>query len=222
VKTLLTIAVFLYAAYEARAQSGGVEQYYYTRTKGTDAMMTPIAHITSSNNWYGEARYNFDELNTFSLYAGRKFAGSGNLNWEATPIVGGLMGQMNGGSLGMNVGFDYKRLFFLSQSQYSFSMENGTDKFFYNWSELGFEATQWLYAGVAVQQTNIYQEKGRMEPGCMIGFSIKNWTIPLYAFNTSDQDRYFVLGVNWQWEGRKKKTRNEQVITSETNTNKFE
>ena len=185
-------------------------------------MMTPIAHITSSNNWYGEARYNFDELNTFSLYAGRKFAGSGNLNWEATPIVGGLMGQMNGGSLGMNVGFDYKRLFFLSQSQYSFSMENGTDKFFYNWSELGFEATQWLYAGVAVQQTNIYQEKGRMEPGCMIGFSIKNWTIPLYAFNTSDQDRYFVLGVNWQWEGRKKKTRNEQVITSETNTNKFE
>lgn len=164
-----------------------------------------MANFTSSKNWYGEARYNFDELNTFSLYAGKKFTGGSNLSWEATPLIGGLMGQMTGGSLGMNFGMGYKRLFFLSQSQYSFSLQHIDDKFFYNWSEMGVEATNWFYAGLALQQTNIYRTEGRMEPGCMIGFSVRNWTIPLYAFNTSEQERYFVLGLMWQWEQKQKK-----------------
>lgn len=215
-KCFVIISV-LVICFEANAQSSGaVEQYYYTRTTGTAATMTPIAHITSSNNWYGEARYNYDEVNTFSLYAGRKFSRSGIVSWEATPLIGGLMGQMTGGSLGMNLGMDYRKLFFTSQSQYSFSIENAANKFFYNWSELGYTATSWLYAGLALQQTNVYRSLGKMEPGCMIGFSIKNWTIPLYAFNTTDEERYFVLGVNWQWENRKRKSKNE-VITADAN-----
>ena len=215
-KTTLVISIVLLHCYQAHTQSSAmVEQYYYTRTPGTDAMMTPMANFTSANNWYGEARYNFDEINTFSLYAGRKFSGTGNVAWEATPLIGGLMGQMTGGSVGMNVGADYRKLFFLSQSQYSFSIENATDKYFYKWSELGYNATSWLYAGVAVQQTNIYRSAGKLEPGCMIGFSFKNWSIPLYAFNTDRNERYFVLGFNWQWEGRKKTARQEQVLTAE-------
>lgn len=211
------IILVLLICFESNAQSSGaVEQYYYTRTSATAPMMTPIAHITSANNWYGEARYNYDELNTFSLYAGRKFSNAGIVSWEATPLIGGLLGQMTGGSVGMNVGMDYRKLFFTSQSQYSFSIENTSEKFFYNWSELGYEATRWLYAGLALQQTNVYRNTARMEPGCMIGFSIKNWTIPLYAFNTADEQRYFVLGINWQWESRKRTNKNE-VITADAN-----
>jgi hypothetical protein len=221
-KACIAISVFLSALLDAGAQSGAVEHYYFTRTRSSESLMTPMAHFTSANNWYGEARYNFDELNTFSLYAGRKFSGGRNLSWEATPVVGGLMGQMTGGSLGMNVGMDFKKIFFSSQSQYSFSMENSTDKYFFNWTEVGYSATPWMYAGLAMQQTNVYRTQGKLEPGCMVGFSIKNWTIPLYAFNTSDQERYFVLGLNWQWDTKKRKNKIEQVLTSEPSTNKNE
>jgi hypothetical protein len=222
-KMPVTILSFFIVLTSAHAQSTAtVEQYYYTRTAGSEAMMTPMANFTSANNWYGEARYNFDELNTFSLYAGKKFSGDGVLSWEATPLVGGLMGQMTGGSVGMNFGVDYRKIFFASQSQYSFSIENSVDKYFYNWSELGYNATSWLYAGVAVQQTNIYKTIGKLEPGCMLGVSIKNWTIPLYAFNTNGDERYFVLGVNWQWEGKKKKSKNEQILTAEPNNIKYD
>ena len=206
----------------ATAQSGGVEQYYYTRTATVDAVMTPIAHITSSKNWYGEARYNFDELNTFSLYAGKRFSKAGILSWEATPMIGALMGQMKGGSVGMNGGIELEKIFFSTQSQYTFSLENSTDKFFYTWSELGYAATSWLYAGLALQQTNVYRENVKIEPGCMIGFSIKNWTIPLYAFNNSDRERYYVLGVNWQWDNKKKKNRTQQFVTAQPNEYKYE
>jgi hypothetical protein len=222
-KTLAAISVCIISVLSARSQSAAaVEQYYFTRAAGADALMTPMANFTTSDNWYGEARYNFDELNTFSLYAGRKFSGKGNFSWQATPLIGGLMGQMNGGSVGVNFGMDYRRLFFASQSQYSFSVENNTNRYFYNWSELGYNATSWLYAGLAMQQTNIYGAVGRLEPGCMIGFSIRNWTIPLYAFNASDQERYFVLGLNWQWEGKKKKSNSEQVVTAEPNNHKYD
>jgi hypothetical protein len=220
-KKCIAISFVICGSIEAYTQSSAnVEQYYFTRSARTDAMMTPIANYTSSNNWYGEARYNFDELNTFSLYAGKKFSGTGNISWEATPVVGGLMGQMTGGSVGMNFGMDYRNLFIASQSQFSFSLENNIDRYFFNWSEVGYNATSWLYAGLAVQQTNIYKTTGKLEPGCMVGFSINNWTIPLYAFNTIAEERYFVLGLNWQWEGKKKKNKNEQLLTAEPNNYK--
>jgi hypothetical protein len=222
-KTIAVISVFMASVLTAHSQAAAtVEQYYFTPVAGSQGTVTPMANFTTSNNWYGEARYNFDELNTFSMYAGRKFTGRGSLSWEATPMVGGLLGQMTGGSVGVNVGMDYKKMFFASQSQYSFSVENNTDRYFYNWTELGYNATKWLYAGLALQQTNIYKAIGQLEPGCMIGFSVRNWTIPLYAFNTGNQETYFVLGVNWQWEGRKKKSKNEQVLTAEPNNYSYE
>jgi len=222
-KTLAAISVCVMSTLIANSQSTGtVEQYYFTRAAGSEGMMTPMANFTSSDNWYGEARYNFDELNTFSLYGGKRFSGRGNLSWEATPLIGGLIGQMNGGSVGVNFGLDYRKLFFTSQSQYSFSVDNNADRFFYNWLEFGYNATSWMYAGFAMQQTNIYKSLGKLEPGCMVGFSIKKWTIPLYAFNTGEGERYFVLGLNWQWEAKKKKSKNEQVLTAEPNTHKYD
>ena len=222
-KTLAAISVSFICTLSVRPQSAGaVEHYYFTRAAGSEAMMTPMANYTTSKNWYGEARYNFDELNTLSLYAGKKFSGNGNLSWEATPLLGGLIGQMNGGSVGLHFGMDYRKLFFASQSQYSFSVENNIDKYFYNWSEVGYNATSWLYAGLALQQTNVYKMTGKLEPGCMIGFSIGKWTIPLYAFNTATDERYFVLGLNWQWEGKKKKFKNEQVLTAEPNNHEYD
>ncbi len=222
-KTVVIISICIASTLGVNSQlAASVEQYYFTPAAGSEAMMTPMANFTTSDNWYGEARYNFDELNTLSLYAGRKFSGTGNFSWQATPLIGGLIGQMNGGSVGVNFGLDHRKLFFTSLSQYSFSIENNTDKYFYNWSDLGYNATSWLYAGLAMQQTNIYRTVGRLEPGCMIGFSIRNWTIPLYAFNGGGQERYFVLGLNWQWEGKKKKTKNEQVLTAEPNNHKYD
>ncbi|HUQ66403.1 MAG TPA: hypothetical protein VM101_09620 [Flavitalea sp.] len=217
-KKCVAIYYIVCGCMNAPAQSSAtVEQYYFTRSARTEALMTPIANFTSSNNWYGEARYNFDELNTFSLYAGKKFSGAGNVSWQATPLVGGLMGQMTGGSVGVNIDIDYRKLFVATQSQYSFSLENNRDKYFFNWSEVGYNATSWLYAGLAVQQTNIFKTIGKLEPGYMVGFSIRNWTIPLYAFNTTGDERYFVLGLNWKWQGKNKKYNNEQLLTAEPN-----
>jgi hypothetical protein len=195
--------VFL-ETHQARTQSsGGVGQYYYMRTNEASTVV-PVAYYQFSNKWYGEARYNYDELKTFAIYAGRTFSNKGELSYSATPVIGGLVGRMNGGSLGVNFDLEYKKLFFSSQSQYSFSMEEKKNQFFFNWSELAYKAWPWFYAGIGMQQTNVYQANGKFEPGLLVGFSLKNWTFPLYVFSPSGNNRYFILGINWEWEHVKK------------------
>jgi hypothetical protein len=190
--------------------AGGVEQMYYMRA-GENSTMVPRAHFTSGNNWYGEARYNYDDLQTFSMYGGKTFSKKGNWSYSATPLIGGLIGKMNGGSFGLNMDLSYQNLFISTQSQYTFSLEESNDKFLYSWTELGYQAMPWLYGGMALQQTNIYRTNGKLEPGCMLGLSIRNWTVPLYVFNPAGKEMNFVLGFNWEWEKKKNKT-TEKII----------
>jgi hypothetical protein len=197
------------------AQSrGGVGQYYYVRTNEASTIV-PVAYYQFNNKWYGEARYNYDELKTFSIYAGRTFSNKGEFYYSATPVIGGLMGAMNGGSLGVNFDLGYKKLFFTSQSQYSFSMEERRNQFFFNWSELAYQALPWFYAGVGMQQTNVYQATGKFEPGLLVGFSVKNWNFPLYVFSPSANNRYFILGINWEWEHIKSGNKQIEISKSE-------
>jgi len=199
---LISIACLI--AVQARTQgTGGFEQLYYLRSNEAGAVV-PMAYYTTTNNWYGEARYNYDETQTLSLYAGKTFSRKGAFSYSATPVIGGLMGRINGGSIGMNMDFGFENVFFSTQSQYTFSLEQRTNKYFFNWSELGYQALPWLYGGMALQQTNVYQAAGKFEPGCMLGFSVRNWTVPVYVFNQAGGDPYFVLGVNWAWKSPKK------------------
>ncbi|RZK44426.1 MAG: hypothetical protein EOO94_05205 [Pedobacter sp.] len=96
----------------------GIEQYSYLGT-GQPGTIVPVAHYRTRSNWYAEARYNYDEINTFSLYAGRTFSGERNLAYSITPMIGAMVGRSSGGSIAINTEFDFRRFNFSSQSQYS-------------------------------------------------------------------------------------------------------
>ena len=40
----------------------------------------------------------------------------------------------------------------------------------------------------------------------MIAFSFNKFTFPLYAFSPVNNKRYFVLGINWEWQRSKSET----------------
>ena len=193
---------------EVTSQSGGGLEHYLYLSKESLAVLVPVAHYQFSGDWYGEARYNYEEANTFSLYGGKTFAKEGKWGYSATPMVGAITGLMNGGSLGLNLDLNRQKLFLSSQSQYSFSIENHAQKYFMTWSELGYEAFSWCYSGVAVQQRKQYRKDPELETGYMIGFSFGKWVFPLYVFSPSKKEKYFVAGINYEWEkssGKKKK-----------------
>ncbi len=181
---------------EATAQQeAGFEQYYYVQAKEPVVMM-PIAHYQSKTNWYTEARYNYEDLNTFSLYAGKIFTRDRKISYSIIPILGAVMGKFKGGSAGLNLNIEYKEWYLSAQSQYTVSANDKTSTFFYSWSELGYEFSDFIYAGLAIQETSLYAAKPVCETGVVVGLSFGKWVFPIYAFSPFDNSRYFIIGIN--------------------------
>ncbi len=206
-RSIIFIAVSLMPLSNANAQATlGIDQYSYMGT-GQNSSMVPVAHYQSSKNWYAEARYNYDNYQTFSLYAGKTFARQNAFSYALTPMIGGMTGKMNGGSFGLNTELKYKKFNFSSQSQYSIIAATQNNNFFFSWSELYYQPIHWLYTGVTLQHTRIYNTEAKYEPGILLGFSFDHWSFPVYSFSPYASERYFVLGINWEWNYSKSQHR---------------
>jgi len=191
------LLLLLLLAKHVRAQVS-VEQYSYF---GAEQPLTwvPIVHYQSPGNWHTEMRYNYEDNRTMSLYTGRTFAHDGNrLSYAITPMVGGVVGEFKGGSMGLNLEVNYTNLFFESQSQYSFGLDGESLDFIYAWSDLGYQMRPWLYGGVSAQHTYYCRDKSNeIDPGLFLGVEFGAWSFPLYGLASSDNGLVFVLGVNF-------------------------
>jgi len=172
----------------------GFEEFCYTGQPLASALVSR-AWYQGDDKWYGEVRYNYEEVQTLSLYGGKTFSRKEDLSWSFTPFAGLVMGKLKGGSGGVNLSLEYKKLIFSSTSQYTFSAEDRYCNFFFSWSELGCQVSEGFYAGLAMQQTRLYKTAVKWEPGIQLGFSFKKWTIPFYIFNPTSNKKYFVSGV---------------------------
>lgn len=177
---------------------GGVGQYLYI-TPRHSLTIVPVVYFQSSNNWYAEGRYNYEALKTLSVYAGKVFEKEATVSYSVSPIIGAVLGQFNGGSVGANGELNYHRLFFSSQLQYTFSAKHHTENFLYSWSDLSYQILNNIYTGISVQQTNLYKLPSRLEEGFFIKALFNKWTMPLYFFNPASKQRYFVLGLTRDW-----------------------
>src|SRR5215470_2039731 len=67
--------------------------------------------FTADHNWlHLEARYNYENLRTGSLWAGYNFTAGKNLVFHATPMIGGVFGRTNGIAPGCLASLTYKKL----------------------------------------------------------------------------------------------------------------
>jgi hypothetical protein len=184
--------------FHATAMMGqvGFEQYYYLQRKATP-IMVPIVHFQNRQNWYGEVRYNYEEKNSFSAYAGKHFFRKSELlEYSLTPIIGGVMGQFKGGSIGFNASVEYDDFFFDAQTQLTCSINSDNTNFYFGWYDLGYSPIDWLWFGWSLQHTLYGQvENNITESGIMVGFKAGKWTFPIYTFNVLNTDPYLVLGI---------------------------
>ncbi len=209
-----TILFFLAFFCDANAQQKLMLEQYSFIGGGATSMLAPVAHYETKHKWYAEARYNYEDINTFSLYAGRTFSAQRIFSWSLTPMIGGMAGKMKGGSFGLNSECSFKKFGFSSQAQYSLSAETEYDNFFYNWSELYYQPFDWVYTGIAVQHTRMYATNALVDPGVLLGFSYNQWSFPMYSFKPFAAERYFVVGINWEWNHTKTKPIKPAPITA--------
>lgn len=199
---VLTILLSLFC-WNAEAQSKwGFEHYNYIRQPDA-AIFVPMLHLETGSKWYGEVRYNYEDANTVSLFAGKTITGGNSLEYTMTPMAGYSAGRFTGVSIAANMDLEWKSFYFSAQSQYSIATRKTAADFLFNWSELGYAISDHFYTGLAVQYT-LQEGINDLEPGLLAGLSFRNISFPLYIFSPFRPGCYFILGLNYEYSLKKK------------------
>lgn len=156
--------------------------------------------LAADRDWlHVEARYNYENLRTASLWAGYNFSTGKKLVLRVTPMVGAVLGRTSGIAPGCEASLTYKRLELSLSNEYVFDTSGKSKSFYYSWNELTYSPTDWFRVGVVIQHTKAFHAKVDVQPGFLVGASRKQWEFTTYIFSASLKDPTVVLeaGVNF-------------------------
>lgn len=143
-----------------------------------------------------EARYNYEALDTGSLFAGWTFAGGDTLTYELTPMLGGVFGDTRGIAPGFEASLAYGITDFYIEAEYLYDFDNHEDSYTYAWSEFGFAPWEWLRFGLVGQRTRVYRSDRDIQRGGFAQLMFGKATLGLYVFNPDDDtDRLAVVSL---------------------------
>jgi hypothetical protein len=180
----------------------GFENYNYLG-KGSSGVFIPTLSFETRNNWHAELRYNYEDVKTVSVYAGKAFFGGKQLTYSITPMAGFASGTFTGLSLAANTDLEWKNIFLSAQSQYSMATRTGSTDFIFSWSELGYCISKNGFAGLALQYTR-QEGTSVTEPGLFAGLEFGNLSLPVYVFRPLHAERFWVVGLTYEMNLNKK------------------
>lgn len=146
-----------------------------------------------------EARYNYEDLQTGSVWVGYAFDGGDSLAWEVTPLFGGVVGETTGIAPGYKGSLSWRILEFYSEGEYVFDTGESTDSFFYNWSELTLTPVEWFRGGIVTQRTRAYKTDRDIQRGLLVGATYRNLDLTTYVFNPDEDKPTVVIAVSLSW-----------------------
>lgn len=142
-----------------------------------------------------EARYNYENLDTGSAWVGVNFSGGTRVEWELTPMLGGVFGQTKGVAPGFKGSITWRRLDLYGENEYVIDAGDRADSFFYNWSELTLSPADWWRVGLVTQRTRVYRSDREIDRGLIAGISVKRLNVTAYVFNPDEDKPRVVFAV---------------------------
>jgi hypothetical protein len=162
----------------------------------SEFFMSPT--VAADREWlHLEARYNYENQQTGSLWIGYNFSMGNKLVFEATPMIGGVFGNTTGVAPGFEVSLSYKRIVLSSSGEYVFDTRNQNGSFFYSWPQLTYSPLDWLHLGLVAQRTKAYHTSFDIQRGLLVGFSHKKAEFTTYIFNPGWSDPTLVFELRW-------------------------
>ena len=144
-----------------------------------------------------EARYNYEEIRTGSLWAGYNFSFGKKVEFDVTPMIGGVFGAANGIAPGLEFTFTYKKLQLYSANEYLFDTATKSGNFFLTWTQLTYSPLSWFAFGYAIQRTRAYTTSLDIQRGPFVQLTHKKFTFNAQAFNIGETDPIVSLTVGY-------------------------
>jgi hypothetical protein len=142
-----------------------------------------------------EARFNYEDLDTGSMWIGRTFSIGEDVTFEITPMAGAVFGKTAGAAIGYAGSLTWRKLDVYSETEYVFDAQSSSDSFLYTWSELGWSPAGWFRGGLTVQRTKVYRTEFDIQRGFFGAVTLGAWEISAYVFNPDADSPTAIVGV---------------------------
>ena len=183
------------AAQQATSKKWSFSASAYTYFVPDDQDYVQPAFKADRGRLHLEARYNYEDRRTGSVWAGYNFSVGDRLTFEFTPMLGAVFGDTNGVAPGFEMTLGWRKLELYSESEYVFVPEDHSQNFAYTWSELTLAPVDWFRFGLVAQRTRAYQTDLDVQRGLLLGFSYKRADFGAYLFNPDRDKPTFVFSV---------------------------
>jgi hypothetical protein len=160
-----------------------------------DYIFLPVFRA-DKNRLHLEARYNYEDLETFSGWVGYNFMGGNKVEYFITPMTGGVVGNTNGIAAGLEMTFTWKGFELYAESEYLFDLESAENNFFYNWTDFTWSPNDWFWFGLSGQRTRLYKTDLEIQRGLLVGGAFKNWELSGYLYNLGFDDPFLIITVS--------------------------
>lgn len=152
--------------------------------------------LTADHHWvHLESRYNSENLDTGSLWAGYNFSAGKKLSVGLTPMVGGVFGRTTGIAPGLEATLKYRKVELSLSNEYVFDTTRKSGNFYDAWLQLTYSPVEWFRTGAVAQRTAAFQTAVDVQRGFLLGVSHKKWEFTTSIFNPGITDPTTVLEV---------------------------
>jgi hypothetical protein len=179
------------------AWTGSASAYWYSLPDEDDFVL-PIVTLRRSR-LHLEARYNYEDLDTTSLFAGWAFESGSTVAFEIVPMLGAVAGRTDGAAPAFTLTLDWKRLSVYSENEYLVDFSDHASNFFYDWSEITVRATDRLAAGVVVQRLRTVDDGLDVQRGLLVRFARGPWSVTGSWFNPGSDDRFAIYAAGFEF-----------------------
>jgi hypothetical protein len=169
-----------------------VAGYYYAFPADDDLAMA-VARA-NRGTLHLEARYNYEDRRTASVFAGWNFAAGETFTIELTPMAGFAFGNTGGIIPALEMSVGYGPLDLYAEGEYLFDLRDSEGNFAYTWLELGFTPADPIRAGLVAQRTRIFRSPLEVDRGLFAQVKPGPTTVSVYAFNLFTDSWFLTIG----------------------------
>jgi len=144
-----------------------------------------------------EGRYNYEDRNTASLWAGRRFKFGKTVQFVLVPMAAVVFGNTNGMAPGLEAEIMFKKFDFYAEAEYVFDFKENENNFFYMYSELAIRPIKPIRTGLISQRTKMFETKFEVQRGIFAEYYfLKRFRAGIFYFDPFSSSNYWIASVS--------------------------
>lgn len=173
----------------------GSAQLYVQLAEGEDPLPVGIVGVDASL-WHFEGRYNYEDIDTGSLWVGWNLSTGSTVRLDLTPMAALVVGTVDGVAPGLEVTLSWKNLTFYDEAEVVIPF-SGDPAYFVSWSSTTWWFSDLLQPGITVQRFRVFEGEREVDWGLALASEFGRLSTGVYAFAPFGASPFWQLSAEW-------------------------